>query len=112
MTDKIVVLSTCESEEEAELVARSLVEQQLAACVNIAPPVKSVYRWKGAVETASEHVLMIKTSRALLHEVELAIAKIHSYEIPECIALSVVDGSEAYLDWLDSSLKQTEPEPR
>lgn len=112
MTDKIVVLTTCETAEEGERIARRLVESRLAACVNIVGGVKSVYRWKEAVESAEELMLVIKTSRALLPEVQAAIEKIHAYELPECLAFQVVDGSERYLDWLEHSLKQTEASPR
>lgn len=112
MTDKIVVLTTCETAQEAESIARRLVESRLAACVNILGGVRSVYRWKDAVESAEELLLVIKTSRALLPEVQAAIEKIHTYELPECLAIQVVDGSERYLEWLDHGLKQTEASPR
>ncbi|MGE5486235.1 MAG: divalent-cation tolerance protein CutA [bacterium] len=102
MTEKIVVFTTCGSEEEARKVAHGLVEGRLAACVNIAPGLRSVYRWKGTVEEAGEWLLVIKTRRDLFTEVREAIARLHSYELPECIALPVVDGSEAYLAWIDS----------
>lgn len=112
MTDKIVVLTTCETEEEAAKIAEALVGERLAACVNVIPGVKSVYRWKDAVESAGELLLLIKTSRELLPAVQAAIAKIHSYELPECIALQVVDGSQPYLEWLAHGLRQTERPPR
>ena len=112
MTDKIVVLSMCESEEEAERIARHMVDKRLAACVNIVGGIRSVYRWKGAVEVAPELLLVIKTSRELLPEVRSALDRVHSYELPECIALPIVDGSERYLDWMDQGLKQSEPGPR
>lgn len=101
MTDKIVVLSTCESPEEAAKLARHLVEQRLAACVNIVPSVRSIYRWKEEIEDAIEWMLVIKTRRDHLPQLREAIAGIHSYEVPEVIALPVVDGSESYLAWLD-----------
>jgi periplasmic divalent cation tolerance protein len=110
MTDKIVVISTCEAEEEARRLARALVEAQLAACVNIVPGMRSVYRWKGAVEEANEFLLVIKTSRELFDEVRLTLERLHSYEVPEAIALPIVDGAEGYLEWFSSSLK-TEPGP-
>ncbi len=105
MTDKIVVLTTSKDNEEARRIANTLVEARLAACVNILPGVTSVYRWKDAVETGDELLLVIKTSRALLAEVRAAIERIHSYELPEIIALPIVDGSDAYLNWLAGSLK-------
>jgi periplasmic divalent cation tolerance protein len=101
MTDKIVVLSTCESPEEAAKVARQLVESRLAACVNIVPSVRSVYRWQGKIEDAAECLLVIKSRRDLFARLREAIAGMHSYEVPEVLALPVVDGSESYLAWLD-----------
>jgi periplasmic divalent cation tolerance protein len=112
MTDKIVVLTACESADEAAKIARALVDQRLAACVNIASGARSVYRWKGEIEEAAEWLLFIKTSRALLSEVRTALEKLHSYELPECVALPIVDGSEGYLDWIDHALKQSDPTPR
>jgi periplasmic divalent cation tolerance protein len=104
MTDKIVVLSTCASAEEAQRVARALVEKRLAACVNVMPGIRSVYRWKDAIEDEEEVLLLIKTSRALLEELREEIERLHSYEVPEVIALSVVDGSERYLAWINREL--------
>ena len=105
MTDKIVVLSTCDTEEEAKRVAHHLVEQRLAACVNILPGARSMYRWKGKTEEAAEWLLLIKSSRDLFPALRAELQKVHSYEIPEVIALPIVDGSEPYLSWLDSELK-------
>lgn len=102
MTDKVVVMNSCSSPDEAHRVARSLVELRLAACVHVTPAVSSVYRWKGAVEEASECMLIIKTARRLLPELQTALTRLHSYELPEIIALPVVDGSQNYLNWLDA----------
>ncbi len=104
MTDKIVVLSTCESEEEAARIAHHLVEKHLAACVNIVPGARSIYRWKGEIEDARELLLVIKSRRDLLDAIKRELAGIHSYEVPEVLALPVVDGSPAYLNWLDREL--------
>ena len=104
MTDKIVVFSACDSEEQAARVAHALVEQRLAACVNIVPGARSIYRWKGQVEDASEWVLIIKSRRDLMEPLRAAIGKVHSYEIPELLAIPVVDGSEGYLGWVDREL--------
>jgi len=104
MTDKIVVLSTCASAEEAQGIARALVEKRLAACVNVIPGIRSVYRWKDAIEDEEEVLLFIKTSRALLEELREEIERLHSYELPEIIALTVVDGSERYLAWMNREL--------
>ncbi len=105
MTDKVVVLSTCGSGDEAERIARALVEKRLAACVNIIPSIRSVYRWKNAIEDCQEVLLVIKTSRALCENVRSQIEKLHSYELPEVVALPIVDGSEQYLEWMDRELK-------
>ncbi len=104
MTDKIVVLSTCDSEESAERLARHLVEQRLAACVNILPGARSIYRWKDKTEQADEFLLVIKSRRDLFTALRAEIEKIHTYEVPEVVALPVVDGAEAYLGWLDREL--------
>jgi len=104
MTDKIVVLTTCESEDEAERIARSLIDKRVAACVNILPKARSIYRWKGAVEDAQEFVLLIKTRRDIFEALRAELSRIHSYEIPEIIVLPVVDGSEGYLSWIDREL--------
>ena len=105
MTDKIVVLSTCASPEEAEKIARALVEKKLAACVNILPAVRSIYRWKDGIEDDQEILLLIKSSRALFNELSSEIERLHSYEVPEAIAISIVDGLERYLEWMAGVLK-------
>jgi periplasmic divalent cation tolerance protein len=104
MTDKIVVFSTCATPEDAEKIARHLVEARVAACVNILPGARSVYRWQGKVEDAAEYVLLVKSSRGLFHALRDEIQKIHPYEVPEIVALPVVDGSDAYLRWIGSSV--------
>jgi periplasmic divalent cation tolerance protein len=104
MTDKIVVLATCAGEEEAVGIARRLVEKRLAACVNVVAGARSIYRWRGAVEEASEWLLIIKSRRSLAAAVAAEIEALHSYEVPEVLALSVVDGSEKYLAWMEQEL--------
>lgn len=101
MTDKIVVLTTCDSEEQAERIARHLIEKRVAACVSILPRARSIYRWKGAIEEAAEFVLLIKSRRELFDVLCSELKSVHSNEIPEVIALPIVDGSEEYLAWLD-----------
>jgi periplasmic divalent cation tolerance protein len=101
VTDKIVVLTTCNSQEQAAQLARHLVEHRLAACVNIFPDVRSFYRWKDNIENTAEVVVLIKSRRDVFDKLRGAIAQLHTYEIPEVIALPVVDGSDAYLQWLD-----------
>jgi periplasmic divalent cation tolerance protein len=105
MTDKIVVLSSCASADEAGKIARSLVEKKLAACVNIMPAVRSIYRWKGAIEDDHETLLLIKSSRGLFQELRAEIERLHSYEVPEAIAIPIVDGLERYLEWMAGALK-------
>jgi periplasmic divalent cation tolerance protein len=107
MTDKIVVLATCGSEKEARKIARELVETRLAACVNVVSGVRSTYRWKGAVEEAAEWLLLIKTTRSLFVPLQEAIRALHSYEVPEIVALPVVDGLETYLSWIADSVGPT-----
>jgi periplasmic divalent cation tolerance protein len=104
MTDFQIVLTTCVDREQAERIAHRLVERHLAACVNILPGVQSIYRWQGAVESAAEVLLLIKTSTARSQEVQSTLASLHSYEVPEFLVLPVLGGSNAYLAWLGASL--------
>jgi len=104
MTDKRIVLSTAGSAEEAQKIAQALVERRLAACVNIVGPIQSVYRWKGAVESAPEHLLIIKTTAAAFPRVRDAIRELHSYELSECVMLSIEAGSEEYMKWIGESV--------
>ena len=108
MTDKIVVLTTCDSEQQAIELARALVEQRVAACVNILPGARSVYRWKDEIEDAAEWLLVIKSRRDLFPTLRAAVEKLHTYEIPELIAMPLVEGSEPYLAWLDRELSARE----
>jgi periplasmic divalent cation tolerance protein len=104
MTKKIVILCTCGSPEEAEKIARELVSQRLAACVSIVAGVRSLYHWKGAVEDSQETLLLIKSTRELFPRLQSELSRLHSYEVPEIIALPVVDGAEPYLAWMDAEL--------
>lgn len=105
MTDKKLVLTTCGSLEEARSIARALVERQLAACVNIAPGIESVYRWKGKVETATEWLLIIKTTERAFERLREALTELHSYELPECIEIAIEDGASKYLEWIEQSVR-------
>jgi periplasmic divalent cation tolerance protein len=104
MTDKIVVLSTASTAAEAEAIARRLVEERLAACVNVVTGVRSFYRWKGKIEKSPEWLLVIKSSRGRFEELRAALEKLHSYDVPEVIALPVVEGTKNYLHWMEGEL--------
>jgi len=106
MQDYIQVITTTETKKEAENIASILTERRLAGCVQIIGPITSIYRWKGKVEKAEEWLCFIKTSKILYEEVEKTIKSIHSYEIPEIIALPLVSGSRDYLNWLDKELSK------
>jgi periplasmic divalent cation tolerance protein len=104
MTDKRIVLTTTGSEDEARKIAQHLVENRLAACVNIIPHVESIYRWQGKVESSREWLLVVKSTAEKFAAVRDAIRELHSYELPECIAISIEEGSQEYLQWLGQSV--------
>jgi periplasmic divalent cation tolerance protein len=103
-----VTLCTCGSREEAERLATILVEERLAACVNILPEVLSVYRWQGNVESASEHLLVMKTTGERQQELERRIGELHSYNTPEIISIAIVSGSNKYLTWLADQVSRAD----
>jgi periplasmic divalent cation tolerance protein len=106
LTDKLIVLVTCSSPAEARRIARSVVEARLAACVNIVSgAVQSIYRWKGEVDSARERLLLIKTSRRRLAKLRKAVEQLHSYDVPEFIALPIAAGLPAYLAWMEDCLR-------
>jgi periplasmic divalent cation tolerance protein len=99
-----LVLVTCASLPEARKIARAVVQKRLAACVNIhTSPVESIYTWKGKLETAREHLLLIKTTARRMKSLESEVLRIHSYETPEFLVLAISTGSTAYLSWLAES---------
>jgi periplasmic divalent cation tolerance protein len=102
MTNVIQVVTTTASEDEAQRIASALIERRLAACVQMVGPITSTYRWQGAVETSQEWQCVIKTRGDLFAEVEAAIIELHSYDVPEVLAMSVVAGRRNYLDWVAS----------
>jgi len=105
MTGKIVVLVTCSSAKEARKIARAVVEQRLAACANIVTaPVHSIYRWKGRVESAKEFLLIIKTTRGRFAKLKAEVKRLHTYEVPEIIALPIASGATNYLNWISESV--------
>jgi periplasmic divalent cation tolerance protein len=102
---KIVILITTSSEEEARRIAGQLLNQRKAACVNIVPKVDSLFWWQGKLDSAQESLIVIKTKASKLKEITELIKKVHSYEVPEVIALPIVGGNEDYLKWLDITLE-------
>ena len=102
---KIVILITTGSEEEAHRIADQLLNQKKAACVNIMPRVDSLFWWQGKLDSAQETLLVIKTKASKLKEITELVKKVHSYEVPEVIALPIVGGNEDYLKWLDTTLE-------
>lgn len=103
-TSARIVLTTVASSEEARSLAHALVERGLAACVNLIPGLTSIYWWKEAVEESSEVLLVIKTAAEKLSALEATIRELHSYEVPELLALQPETGSQPYLDWLFGSV--------
>jgi periplasmic divalent cation tolerance protein len=99
--DRIIVLITAGSEEEVNRIAESLVKEKKAACVNIVPRVDSLFWWEGKIDSARESLLLVKTKASLFSEIVELVKRIHSYEVPEIIALPIIAGSEDYLKWLD-----------
>jgi len=100
----IQIMTTTETKEQAQAIARHLLDTKLAACVQITGAIESTYRWKGKVENAREYSCLMKTREDLFPKVEAAIKKLHSYETPEIIAVPIIQGSNEYLKWLDESL--------
>ncbi len=105
MTDKRIILSTTSSREEAQSIAKALVDAQLAACVQIIGPIQSIYRWKGAVEDAEEFLLLIKTTANATAEVRNELRRLHSYELPEFIEMSIESGLPEYLEWIGENVR-------
>jgi periplasmic divalent cation tolerance protein len=103
-SDAIVVLVTAADPEEAMRLAEMLVEKRLAACVQILPEMQSVYRWKGKVESQTEVLLIAKTTRAKIEDVEKEVRELHSYQTPEIVAFPLTAGSSPYLEWLKTSV--------
>jgi periplasmic divalent cation tolerance protein len=105
MTDKIVVLITCRSTGQARRIARALVTARLAACGNVLEaPVRSIYRWKGRIESAKEFLLILKTTRKHFAAIGQAVRRLHTYEVPEIIAVPIAKGARDYLAWISGSV--------
>lgn len=105
MGEFVVVYVTVGSSEEADRLARALIEERLAACVNRIKSVQSIYRWQGRVEQSEEELLVIKTKRNLFASVQKKVQELHSYSVPEIIALPILEGSEDYLKWLEEQFR-------
>jgi periplasmic divalent cation tolerance protein len=104
-----VVLSTCPDVGTAEGLARALLKESLAACVNIVPGLRSIYLWNGAVQSDQEVLMLIKTTAAQLAMAKARIVDLHPYEVPEVVALPVVDGHDAYLEWVAAATRTPQP---
>ena len=112
MADYIQVLTTTETREQAQSIARSVVERRLAACVQVIGPITSTYWWKEHVETAEEWLCLAKSRQDLYEPLERAIREAHPYDVPEILAVPVVAGSRSYLEWLNDALEQSGQESR
>jgi periplasmic divalent cation tolerance protein len=100
MKEFIVIFITCSSLKEAEKIGSSLVEKKLIACVNVVPEIKSIFHWKGKITKEKEVLLIAKSRRELFESIQNEVKKLHSYEVPEIIALPIEAGSEDYLEWI------------
>lgn len=108
MSEACAIITTCGSEETALTIAAALVDQGFAACVNIMPSVKSYYYYRGGTHLDEEVMLLIKTTRDLFDQVSEVITDLHTYEVPEIVAMPVCDGSPAFLDWLQESVHRVD----
>ena len=105
-TSRIVILITTSNSDEGQKIAELLLNQRLVACVNIVPKVNSFFKWQSKPDSAQESLLIIKTRKALLSEITETVKRIHSYEVPEIIALPITGGNEEYLEWIDNEVKE------
>src|SRR5206468_12466587 len=101
MTDKIIVFSTCESKEQAETIAQAVVTENLAACVNVLPGIRSCYVWERKLTWSDEILLLIKTTRGRFGQLQNRVRALHSYEVPEIVSVPIEDAFQGYLDWID-----------
>lgn len=99
-TPFVIVLTTFPADREADPLAQALVDEGLAACVNVLPVMRSIYRWQGATERADERQLVIKTRRSRVGDLEARIRQLHPYDVPELLVIPILDGSADYLSWL------------
>ena len=106
MVNHLQVITVAGSKEEASKIAETVVQKRLAACAQILGPVSSVYRWEGKVERAEEWLCIMKTRAKLYPELESLISQVHSYDVPEILAVPIVEGSKSYLSWLNTEVKR------
>ena len=104
MTDKIIVFVICESKEQAETIAQTVVTGRLAACVNVLPGIRSCYIWEQKLTWSDEVLLLIKTSRSRFGQLQDRIKALHSYSVPEIVGVTIDDAFEKYIDWIESSV--------
>ena len=109
MPQTVIVLTTFPADRDAEAFAHTLVSERLAACVNVLPAMHSTYRWQGAVETATERQLVIKTEESRLDQLKKRLNELHPYDVPELLVLTVVDGGDRYLRWVAESVEPRLP---
>ena len=107
----VLVLTTFPAEGDAESLARKLVDERLAACVNVLPPMRSIYTWKGAIELSDERQLLIKTATHRVKELETRLKELHPYDVPEFLVIAVLEGSGDYLSWLAESTARKPVKP-
>jgi periplasmic divalent cation tolerance protein len=105
MTDNIVVLITVPGEDEASRIASTLINERLAACVNLVKNIRSLFRWEGKVEDESEFLMVVKTRSDIFERLSKRVNELHSYSVPEIIALPIIDGFEGYLQWIADETK-------
>ncbi len=104
-TNQLAVFCTCPDESTADMIAKTLVEEELAACVNRVGGIRSFYRWQGKIQADEEYLLIIKTRASLVHELTRRVESLHPYELPEVIAVPITAGSTAYLAWIDKNTR-------
>jgi periplasmic divalent cation tolerance protein len=104
-SDFVIVLTTFPMDQDVERFATTLVSERLAACVNVLPPMRSIYTWKGSIETADERQLVIKTTAGRVRDLEARITALHPYEVPELLVVPITAGGTPYLNWLAESVR-------
>ena len=105
MSSAVIVLSTFPADQDPAALARTLIEERLAACVNVLPPMQSMYRWQGRIEQATEHQLVIKTTAERVEALKARLTELHPYDVPEILVLPAAGGSDAYLAWVAESIR-------